>query len=273
MIPLNEISLGPLPGMQMQDLLDWLLQVLVMNLRAGAFLLSAPFFGSRMLPLQIRIILSFALGAFVMSQVEAPTMAVLTSFQVIPLILQELAIGLCVGLTFTILFASAGLAGEKIASSSGLSFSMQVDPSGSGQTPVVSQILTLFLLVIFFSINGHLLVFALILESYTVVPIGAPLVLDGMIQAGIDAAGLMFDFASSMMLPIVAVLLIINLAIGIITKSAPQLNLFSFGFPITIFSVFVLLTLSITPFAWAFSDLTNAIVDFLRTLIEGMQNG
>ena len=273
MIPLNEISLGALPGMQMQDLLDWLLQVLVMNLRAAAFLLSAPFFGSRMLPLQIRIILSFALGAFVMSQVEAPTMAVLTSFQVIPLILQELAIGLCVGLTFTILFASAGLAGEKIASSSGLSFSMQVDPSGSGQTPVVSQILTLFLLVIFFSINGHLLVFALILESYTVVPIGAPLVLDGMIQAGIDAAGLMFDFASSMMLPIVAVLLIINLAIGIITKSAPQLNLFSFGFPMTLIGAFLILYFSVDALAFAFKDLLIEIIDLLMLLLVEQNDG
>jgi flagellar biosynthetic protein FliR len=139
-IPLNDIAFGALPGAQMQDVLNWLLQVLVLNLRAGAFLLSAPFFGSRMLPLQVRIVLSFALGAFVMSQVAPPDIEVLTSFLVIPLAIQELAIGLTAGLTFTIIFATAGLAGEKIASSSGLSFSMQVDPSGSGQTPVVSQI-------------------------------------------------------------------------------------------------------------------------------------
>jgi flagellar biosynthetic protein FliR len=273
MIPINEISLGALPGMQMQDLLDWLLQVLIMNLRAGAMLLSAPFFGSRMLPLQIRIILSFALGAFVMSQVEAPSVEVLTSFLVIPLVLQELAIGLSIGLTFTIIFAAVGLAGEKIASSSGLSFSMQVDPTGSGQTPVVSQILTLFALVIFFSINGHLHVFLLLLRSYETVPIGAPMISGVMTQAGIDAGGLMFKLAANIMLPIVAVLLIINLAIGIITKSAPQLNLFSFGFPITIFSVFILLTLSVTPFAWAFSDLVGEIVEFLEDLIGGMSNG
>ena len=172
-----------------------------------------------------------------------------------------------------IIFATAGLAGEKIAASSGLSFSMQVDPSGSGQTPVVSQILTLFCLVIFFSINGHLHVMALILESYEIVPIGAPLLWGMLIQSGIDAGGLMFSFAASIMLPIVAVLFIINLAIGIITKSAPQLNLFSFGFPITIFSVFVLITLSISPFAWAFSDLTDSITEFLGTLIQGMRDG
>jgi len=272
-IPLNDIAFGALPGAQMQDLLNWLLQVLVMNLRAGAFLISAPFFGSRMLPLQVRIVLSFALGAFIMSQVAPPDIAILTSFMVIPLVIQELAIGLTAGLTFMIIFATAGLAGEKIAASSGLSFSMQVDPSGSGQTPVVSQILTLFCLVIFFSINGHLHVMGLILESYKIVPIGTPLLWGVLIQSGIDAGGLMFSFAASIMLPIVAVLFIINLAIGIITKSAPQLNLFSFGFPITIFSVFVLITLSISPFAWAFSDLTASVTEFLGTLIQGMRDG
>ena len=273
MIQLNDIALGALPGVQMQSLLNWLLQVLVMNMRAGAFLLSAPFFGSRMLPLQVRIVLSFSLGAFVISHIAPPSIDVLTSFMAIPLVIQELAIGLTVGLTFTIIFATAGLAGEKIASSSGLSFSMQVDPSGSGQTPVVSQILSLFCLVIFFSINGHLHAVALILESYKVVPVGAPLLWAVMIQSGIDAGGLMFSFAASIMLPIVAVLFVINLAIGIMTKSAPQLNLFSFGFPITIFSVFILITLSISPFAWAFSDLTKATTEFLGTLIQGMHDG
>lgn len=273
MIPLNDIALGTLPGAQMQSLLNWLLQVLVLNLRAGAFLLSAPFFGSRMLPLQVRIVLSFALGAFIISFIVPPNIDVLTSFMVIPLVIQELAIGLTAGLTFTIIFATVGLAGEKIAASSGLSFSMQVDPSGSGQTPVVSQILTLFCLVIFFSINGHLHVMALILESYKIVPIGASLRWPVMIQSGIDAGGLMFSFAASIMLPIVAVLFVINLAIGIMTKSSPQLNLFSFGFPITIFSVFVLITMSISPFAWAFSDLTKAITEFLGTLIQGMHDG
>jgi flagellar biosynthetic protein FliR len=71
---------------------------------------------------------------------------------------------------------------------------------------------------------------ALILESYEIVPIGAPLLWGMLIQSGIDAGGLMFSFAASIMLPIVAVLFIINLAIGIITKSAPQLNLFSVRF-------------------------------------------
>lgn len=273
MIPLNGISLGGLIGVPLQSLFDVLLQVFFVNLRIGAFLLSAPFFGSGMMPLQIRIVFSVMLGFFIMGQISPPEMSMLTSFLVIPLILQELAIGLSVGLTITIIFASVGLAGEKIAATSGLSFAINVDPSGGGQSPVLSQLLTLFLIVIFFSLNGHLLVIGLVLQSYELVPIGAPLIYNVLIQTGIDAAGLMFAFAASIMLPIVAILFIINLAIGIITKSAPQLNLFSFGFPITILSVFVLLLLSITPLAWSFSDLLENIMSVLDTLVKGMRDG
>lgn len=270
---LNAISLGGLPGVPLQGLLDLLLQLLVATLRVGAFLISSPFFGSGMVPLQIRIVFSFGLGLFVFSQIEPPVPEVLTSFYVIPLVIQELAIGLSVGLTLTILFAAVGLAGEKIAATSGLSFAMQVDPSGGGQSPVISQMLTLFLLVIFFSLNGHMLILALVIESYNTVPIGRAVVFPVMIQTGIDAGGLMFAFAASIMLPIVAVLFIINLAIGVITKSAPQLNLFSFGFPITILSVFVLLILSVTPIAWSFSDLLNDAFNVLQTMIGGMPDG
>lgn len=226
-----------------------------------------------MVPLQVRIVFSFVLGLFVATQAQLPDISILTSFLVIPLLLQELAIGLCAGLTLTIIFASVGLAGEKIAATSGLSFAVQVDPSGGGQSPVLAQMLTLFLLVIFFALNGHMFVLAIMINSYTLAPIGEPIFYQLMVQAGIDAAGLMFAFAASIMLPIVAVLFIINLAIGIITKSAPQLNLFSFGFPITILSVFVLLVFSVTPIAWAFADLLENIMLILTTLTEGMGDG
>ena len=69
----------------------------------------------------------------------------------------EIAIGLTAGLTLTIWFAAVLMAGEKIASSAGLGYAAQVDPASGGQTPVVSQILYLFLLVIFLSVDGHLL--------------------------------------------------------------------------------------------------------------------
>ena len=95
------------------------------------------------------------------SQLKFPPLEFLVSAKLLPIIFQELFIGLTCGLVINILFSSVILAGEKIAATSGLAFAAQIDPTSGAQSPVISQIFQLFLLVLFFSLNGHLIVFEL----------------------------------------------------------------------------------------------------------------
>ena len=128
-----------------------------------------------------------------------------------------------------------------MATSAGLGYAAQIDPQAGGQTPVVSVILNLFLIVLFVSLDGHLLMLRVFFESFSILPIGSmppPMVLIG---AGIKAAGSMFIAASLIMLPVVGIILMINVSAGIMTRSAPQLNLFSFVFPVTILGAFIIL--------------------------------
>ncbi len=150
---------------------------------------------------------------------------------------------------------------RKIATSAGLSYAAQVDPVSGVQTPVVSQILYLFLIMIFLTVDGHLIALRIIIESYQLIPIGTLPVPSALIDGGMAASGSMFLNASIIMLPVVLVVLLINVAIGIITRSAPQLNLFSFGFPITMLGTFVVLYLSISNLGFAFSDLIDSMID------------
>ena len=174
------------------------------------------------------------------------------------------------GLLLTILFSASSLAGEKIAASTGLSFAGLIDPESGAQTPVLSQILSLFMIVVFLSLNGHLLAISVILESYNILPIGSTNINLSMIKLGIDAGGLMFKFGALIMLPVVVGITLLNVIIGIVTRSAPTLNLFSFGFPITmIFAFFLLYVCSIT-IGSNFSNLTNVSVDFIARLVEGL---
>ena len=71
------------------------------------------------------------------------------------------------------MFSAASLAGEKIAATSGLAFAAQIDPTSGAQSPVISQIFQLFLLILFFSLNGHLIIFDLIFKSFDLVPLGS----------------------------------------------------------------------------------------------------
>ena len=273
MLGLATSQVMQMPGVDLQLVMTLLLQYFVASLRIGAFLLSAPLFGARWLPLQVRVIMGLSMGAAVVGLVPPIDVNMLTSSVGMALIFIEIAVGLTAGLTLTIWFAAMLLAGEKIASTAGLGYAAQVDPMTGANTPVVSQILYLFLLVIFISVDGHLLAIATMLESYRVLPLGSPVAPDVLIAAGIGAAGSMFLSAAIIMLPIAMVLLMINVTVGIISRSAPTLNLFSFGFPITLISVFILLYVSVGAFGASSQDLIDSGLSYIQTMIGDLANG
>ena len=262
-----------MPGLDLQLVIALLLQYFLASLRIGAFLLSAPLFGARWLPLQVRIIMALSMAAAVVGQLPPVDVNLLTSSVGLVMIFIEIAIGLTAGLILTIWFAAMLLAGEKIATSAGLGFAAQVDPTTGANTPVVSQILYLFLLVVFISVDGHLIAIATMMESYRILPFGTPVAPDVLIAAGVGAAGSMFLSAAIIMLPISMLLLLINVVVGIISRSAPTLNLFSFGFPITLIAVFILLYVSVGSFGASSNDLIDSGLFYMRTLIGDLANG
>jgi len=269
----NIAGVGPLPGVNLQFVMELLAGLFLASLRIGAFLIASPFFGGSAVPLQVRIIMAVLLGVAVVTTVEVPDWQAFAGLNGIQVILTELAIGISSGLILTIWFSAALLAGEKIASSAGLGFAAQIDPDSGGQTPVVSKTFSLFLTVIFLSWNGHLLVLRAVADSYTYLPVGAMPAFPVLIQSGIAAAGSMFLAATIIMLPLTAFLMAINLVIGVITRSAPQLNLFSFGFPISMIGIFVLLYLWVDVLGGAMDDLSHAAVENIQLVLGTMING
>ena len=269
----NIAGVGALPGVNLQFVMELLAGLFLASLRIGAFLIASPFFGGSSVPLQVRIIMAVLLGVAVVTTVEVPDWQDFAGLNGLQVILTELAIGISSGLILTIWFSAALLAGEKIASSAGLGFAAQIDPDSGGQTPVVSKTFSLFLTVIFLSWNGHLLVLRAVADSYTYLPVGAMPAFPVLIQSGIAAAGSMFFAATIIMLPLTAFLMAINLVIGVITRSAPQLNLFSFGFPISMIGIFVLLYLWVDVLGGAMDDLSHAAVENIQLVLGTMING
>ena len=207
------------------------------------------------------------MGIGVVSVVDVPEIETLGEMRILAVICTEIAIGVAAGLILTIWFSAAMLAGEKIATSAGLGYAAQIDPEGGGQTPVVSKMLQMFMTIIFLSSNGHLIVLRTIMESYKQLPVGETPHFGALVEAGISAAGQMFMVASLIMMPIGITLLLVNLAIGVMTRSAPQLNLFSFGFPITLLGVFILLYLSVDSIAFALNGLAVSAMENLEIVM------
>ena len=261
------------PGLNLNNIVTVLPLFFLATVRVGSFVISSPLFGMRGVPTPIRVVISFILGLAVVSFTGLPSEDLLSSLNFIFIVLVEIAVGLTAGLIVTIWFSSVALAGEKMATSAGLGYAAQIDPQAGGQTPVVSVILNLFLIVLFVSLDVHLLMLRVFFESFAILPIGSmppPMVLIG---AGIKAAGSMFVAASLIMLPVVGIILMINVSAGIMTRSAPQLNLFSFVFPVTILGAFIILYFSTGTMALAFSDLIFSSIEALEDLMLGISDG
>ena len=273
MLPLSTFDALHLPGVELQLIMQLLLKLLLASLRVGAFLLSAPLFGARWMPIQVRMILAITMGALAVSQTPVLEFGVISNADAMIIVLTEIAIGLTAGLVLTIWFAAMLMAGEKIAQSSGLGFAMQVDPMTGASTPAVSQTLYIFLLVVFVSLDGHLVAIRMMIESYAAMSIGTLVSPETLVLAGISAAGSMFLSAAIIMTPIAMTLLMVNVTVGVISRSAPSLNLFSFGFPITLMAVFILLYMSVGGIAISAESLIESGLTYSQNLIDELSNG
>ncbi len=202
-------------------------------LRMSAMFSIAPLFGSQTIPVRIRVA-----AALVLSVALAPGMAAVDapdplSAAGVLAIASELFIGLSMGFTLQLVFAALHIAGELVATTMGLSMAQVTDPVNGAQVPVVGQLFFMVGMLVFLSLNGHLALLAMLVESYRTLPVGGAGIGTQELWTMLEWAGLMFRYAMQVALPALTALLAANVMLGVITRSAPQLNLFAFGLPIT----------------------------------------
>jgi flagellar biosynthetic protein FliR len=223
----------------------WLAAFIWPFFRILALISSAPVLGNPGVPVRVRIGLAFAI-TIVVSPVLGPMPQVEPgSAAGVMIAAQQVVIGLAMGLAMRIVFTAVEMAGHFAGLQMGLGFATFFDPQNSAQTPVMAQFLSLLALLVFLAINGHLLVIEALVQSFRDLPISAqplsPLGWKALAAWGkaIFLAGLVLS------MPVVASLLIINISIGIMTRAAPQLNIFAVGFPITLVAGFLVLALAL----------------------------
>jgi flagellar biosynthetic protein FliR len=256
-----------LPGLEINSLLDYLFRFFLCSIRLSAFFVSSPFLGSRSIPINVKIVFSLAISFFYFGYLSDTTITQEIMDNLLQVVIIEATIGIALGLTLSIWFSAASLAGEKIASTTGLGFSQMVDPDTGGQTPVVSLILDLFLITIFLSLNGHLIAIEFLFKSFEIYKINSGIPSMSIISLGIEAAGAMFYTGGLIMLPVVGALLLTNIAVGIITRTSPQLNMFSFAFPVTMLLAFFILYISTQSIGNAFAELTKSSLESIENFL------
>lgn len=234
-------------------------------LRILALMSSAPLFSHASVPVPLRVGLALATTIVIVTAVPAAPFVSPFSMAGAVLVVQQVLVGVAIGLAMQLVFAAVTLAGDMIGLQMGLSFASFVDPQNAEQAPIVGGFLSLVLMLVFLAINGHLALVAALADSFTVMPVGPNgwRALDAMrlVQAGTG----LFATGVSLALPVVGALLLVNLTLGVLTRTAPQLNLFAVGFPITLVVGLLMLLLAL-PFA--VPALQNALERGLAVLVR-----
>jgi flagellar biosynthetic protein FliR len=170
-------------------------------------------------------------------------------------------IGVAMGLTIRIIFVAIEMSGELVGLQMGLGFATFFNPQTKGFTPVVGQFLGILAALTFLALDGHLQIIAVLAESFSTLPItGDPLAANGF-KLFVDLGSKIFSAGLLLSLPPMAALLMTNLTLGILTRAAPQLNIFAVGFPITLAIGMITLALSLPYFAPVME----------RLFVEGLQ--
>jgi flagellar biosynthetic protein FliR len=160
------------------------------------------------------------------------------------------------------------VAGELIGLQMGLSFAVFYDPQNAGQSSTLAEFLGLLATLIFLAMDGHLMVLSVLVESFRLLPVGAaPLAASGLRDI-VAWAAIVFSAGVLLALPLIAALLVTNIALGVITRAAPQLNLFAVGFPVTIVMGFGALLLTLPQAAPVLGNLFQQGIDAMGLALQ-----
>jgi flagellar biosynthetic protein FliR len=225
------------------DLMERFYGLLWPMLRISALLVAAPIFSLRALNLRIRIVLAMALTWLVYPLHDWPKIDPLAAAGLLEIV-NQIMIGALMGLVLQVVTAAIVLAGQSIANAIGLSMATMIDPN-MGNVPVISQFLLVMSTLIFVGLGGHALLLNLVLESFTSLPIGSNLMTTEAMKQVIAWSSMLFLGALLTALPVMVALLFINIGLGVATRAAPSLNIFSVGFPAMVFAGYAVLILAL----------------------------
>jgi len=199
--------------------------------RVGAAFVAAPVFGNVSVPLQVRVVLAGAVGVLVLGMHDVTPPPQVFAVATFLAIAAEALVGLALGFILQIAFAAPLIAGEVIGGSMGIGFANMIDPNSGRSSPAIGQFLSILLTLLFLSIDGHLVLVDTVARSYTALPPGAAWLAPGQLRDIALFGGYAFIAGLLLALPVGFLLLCLNLVVGMISRSAPALNLFSIGLP------------------------------------------
>jgi flagellar biosynthesis protein FliR len=249
------------------DISQWVSRLWWPVLRIGGFVLTAPIASEATIPSPVKIALTLGL-AFILAPL-APVPLGLSIFSGAGALaaVQELAIGIAIGMVVQLAFEALAFAGMSVSMTMGLGFATLVDPQHGAETPVLGQMFTIFGTLAYLAVNGHLVLIGALAMSFKTLPIGALNVDRNVLWSVAVWGARVFETGLLVALPAVIALIVVNLALGVVTRAAPQLNLFGIGFTITLMSGFLVLIVGLDGLMTGISSLIDSALTAAADLV------
>lgn len=216
------------------QLVAWISPILWPFLRVLAVFSVAPLFSMRAVPMRAKIGLAFLVAVSAQASLGTQPLIGLNSREALGAVAQQVVVGLAIGFAVRLVFAAVELAGELIGLQMGLNFASFFDPTSNAQVSAVARFFGHMATLVFVVINGHLMVLMAVVESFDRFPVNG-----NVLQAFGDMrlytlGAALFSSALWIALPMIVMLTFVNLVLGVISRVAPQMNIYAVGFPVTL---------------------------------------
>lgn len=245
----------------------WVATFMLPLFRITAVLMTMPIFGTTLVPTRVRLYFALAITMAVMPGLPPMPQVNALDLSALLLIAEQIIIGALLGFSLQLFFQAFVVAGQIISIQMGMGFASMVDPTNGVSTAVIGQFLTMLVTLLFLAMNGHLVVFEVLTESFTTMPVGSAMLVNHFWELA-GKLGWVLGAAMLLVLPAITALLVVNIAFGIMTRSAPQLNIFSIGFPLILVLGMVIFWIGMADILTQYQPLATEALQFLRELAK-----
>lgn len=251
--------------------IDWIWSIMWALLRVSGFFVSAPLFGHRAVPSSIKVpivlTLAFAVGPLVtgLGPVRPDSL-----WQIGGWAIGELVVGAIIGFAFAALFIAVRMAGDLIGLQMGFAIVNVIDPNSTEQVSLIGEFKYIVAILILLVINGHHLMISALVDTYRLIPVGAAHFGDDAFNQIIRLTATVFVTAIKIGAPVMITLLLTDVALGIVARTVPQMNIFIVGFPLKIGVGFLILGLSLPLLAQLFERSLTEIDSSTRTIVAAL---
>lgn len=245
----------------------WLLAFFWPFVRVLALMAASPMFGARGVPNRVKVVTAFAVTLIIAPLLPPMPQVSPTSPQGLLILAQQMMLGYGMGMAMRLAFTAAEMAGHFMGLQMGLGFATFFDPQNGTQVPLLGQFLGVMAMLLFLAFNGHLMIIAALVQSFHTLPVGEAVAIQNW-KALAMAGSNIFSWGLLISMPVMAAVMMANVALGVLTRAAPQLNIFAVGFPITLGLGFFVLAFSLPYFLPIFHGMVENAINMMLALAK-----